>query len=259
MKRVTGLGIKWEWMHSGWMIFLFTPFTLPISYFYVGIRMHQIRWVFTGFVYVFLLHGLTYFLWKWENRAEDAVVILVIGMVLIYLNGIGRGSLVRKDYLPFLAEHMDPDKRRELEEKEEKRLHTDYLNKVAQQSNVITKTQAFKRQSAKVKFTVTEQEKNRRVKVININKANMTEIKHLPTVGYLLASKIVQTREDVGSFASFQELAYKTGIQAHLITEAKDYMAFTDEDVKPLQVKLAKKKQKQLRKEKNIPGRSVDF
>jgi len=259
MKRVTNLGLRWEWKHSIWMIFLVTPFTLPICYFYVGIRMYREKWVLIGLLYLLLLSGVIYAVWVMDNRIEDVTVFSVPFVIITFVNGIYRLSVARKDYLLFLVEHMDSEGRKRLEAAEQQRREKKKRQRNVRQSNVLTRTEIYKRQSAKTKFALTEKEKNKRYQVINMNKANVKEIAILPAIGHILAEKIIHARNETGSFTSFEQLVHETEIKAHVFRKAKDYMAFTDEAIKPLRKQIAEKKTRKNRQEKGLPGRHIDF
>lgn len=251
MEKEVSLGIRWEWMHSLWMVFLFTPYTLPISYFYVGIRMHRRKWIVNGYFYLISLGGVMYVIRLYGDVYEEILFGIPL-VIYVFLNGLFRSGNARREYLLYLAEHMDPDKKRELVERELQR-------QGSPNSNVLTKTQMFKRQSAKTKFVMTESERNNTAEVINMNKATAKEIAYLPAVGSLLADKIIYSREISGPFASFDELITETGIKARIMNEAKRYMAFADNDITSLQKELAAYKQREIREKSGIPGRNVDL
>lgn len=258
MKRYTGLGLKWEWLHSLWLLFVVTPVTLPISYFYVGVRMQQKKWIYIGFIYFILLCGVIYSVWKYATTDNDVTVFSVIFVVLLYFNGIGRAIIVRKDYLIYLAENMDPEKRRILEEKESVRRET-VAQRRSQPTNILSRNEAYKRQSSKTKYVEDEKSTNKRVVVINMNKASEREISSLPSIGKIVAKQIVLSREKLNEYTSFEHLVKSIGIQEHLIEEARSYMAFSDEDLPRLQKELEAKLARRAREERGTPGRSIDL
>src|SRR5690625_8002006 len=107
MKRVTNLGLRWEWKHSIWMIFLVTPFTLPISFFYVGIRMYRRKWVLIGLLYLLLLSGVIYAVWVMDNRIEDVTVFSVPFLIIRFIDGVYSLFLVGIVFFTFLLDIID--------------------------------------------------------------------------------------------------------------------------------------------------------
>lgn len=260
MKRVTNLGLWWEWKNSIWMIFLVTPFTLPISYFYPGICMYQKKWIYVGFIYYVLLNGGSYTVWVLDSPIEDVTVIPVIFMVFIYINGVVRLSMVRKDYLLYVSEYVDHDEKQRLVEKENKRKKMRDMNRQARQnSNILSRTDMYKRQSANSKFVIPENEKNKSAQVLNINTSSVNELKRLPKMNRFLAEKIIHTRDHIQSFSSFHELIKETEIQKHVLEEASDYIAFTDEEIDTLKMQLKTKQLRIKRQKKELRGRHIDY
>lgn len=252
MGRITTLGTGWEWRHSLWMVFLLLPFTVPLSYFYVGIRMQNRRWIALGFIYFLAIDVVIYLLDVFVEIEDLIIIIAVPSIVGGYFNGIYTGKTLRKSYLLFLAENMDPEKRHRLEEREQ---HIQQYK----HSNVLTRTEIKKHQSAQTQFAITEKAKNKNIKVINMNKSTVSDIAQLPQIGGLLAQKIVQVRGKIERFTSFEHLVKETGIQAHILETAREYMAYQDEEIGLLQEQLEKKQQRLHRQNKNIPGRSVEY
>src|SRR5699024_4686888 len=206
-----------------------------------------------------LLSGVIYAVWVMDNRIEDVTVFSVPFVIITFMNGIYRLSVARKDFLLFLVEHIDSEERKRLEAAEQQRREKKMRQRNVRQSNVLTRTEIYKRQSAKTKFALTEKEKNKSHQVINMNKASVNEIARLPAIGLILAEKIIHSRKETGSFASFEQLVHEAGIKAHVFKEAKDYMAFTDEAIKPLRKQIVEKRIRKNRQEKGLPGRHIDF
>lgn len=259
MKRVTALGLKWEWMHSFWMPFIFIPFAMPISYFYVGLRMHQIKWFLFGYAYFLVINGGTYILLRQETLSEDTIVFIVIAMVITFGNGFFHAFEMRKVYLSFLTENMNKHIKQVLVDKEQERLRLLTEKERQYPTNVLTRNEIYKLQSSKTKFAKTEKEKLRKPTVININKATYEEIKVLTFMDSFLANKIIQQRKTNEPYKSFNHLAHETGIQSHFLIQAKEYITFSDDDIKTAQEKLEAKQQAESNNKSSLSGRYVDF
>lgn len=257
MRAITPLGWGWEMRHSLWMIFILTPYTLPISYFYVGIRIMSPRWIFIGFVYLFLVDGLIYVHWRYMTGDGDLVVFTVIFIILTYLNGVQNIRHPRRDYLFKLYDVMEPTKRDALIQVRRKRKQA--KQEYARSQKKLTRTEIKKRQSKQTAFVRTERELNAPLKVVNVNQANVEELARIPGVGHILAEKILAKREAGIEFTSFEQLVENTGIRAHRFLKAKEYLACTDGSMSKMQAKLEAKLRKQAWEQENPSGRSIDF
>jgi comEA protein len=57
---------------------------------------------------------------------------------------------------------------------------------------------------------------------INLNKAGLVELEHLPGVGFIKAQAIIEYRESIGPFASVEDLQNVSGIGPSLIEELRE-------------------------------------
>ena len=70
--------------------------------------------------------------------------------------------------------------------------------------------------------TIVEAEEDSQSSVVNINKAKEPELLKLPGIGPLLASKIIEYREENGKFSSIQDLKKVNGIGDSKYNNIKD-------------------------------------
>jgi len=260
MRSVTPLGWKWEWRYSLWMILAITPFTLPICYFYVGTRIMKTKWIFIGFIYYFINPVTIYIFWK-HVTSEDLIVFAVPAVTLSYLNGVGRLKFLREDYLWARYEAMDEDTRVTLSVKEQQRLDAIRQRTLAryQEKYRLSRTEIKKRQSQKTSLVRTEKELNKPITVLNVNQSNVDELERIPGIGNIIAQKIVNKKHEVTEYRSFDHLVKTTGIKSQGFLQAKDYLAFKEEDISPMQAQLQLKHTQESRMLQGTPGRPVDY
>lgn len=63
---------------------------------------------------------------------------------------------------------------------------------------------------------------NQNTSLININKANITELKTLPGIGDVLANRIIEYRSEKGEFKSIEDLKNVSGIGDKKFSDIKD-------------------------------------
>src|SRR5690625_3296633 len=198
MKPITPLGRKWEWTRSIWLIWLLGPigFTSFISFFYIGIRAQQKKWMIAGFVYLFIL--VQFFIIS-ENFPEDHLIYdLSIGLVLFgWVAAWGHALLARIEYLQIRALRVQSKN-----------------NSPAIRSEEIKPVQHTQNQSIQ-ENPVKERDKN--PQIININRATEEEISELPSVGPFLAKEIIAVREKIFQFTSYSHMVNALKIKPHVL------------------------------------------
>jgi len=99
---------------------------------------------------------------------------------------------------------------------------------------------------------------------VNLNQAGIDELAALPGIGEKLAAKIVEHRNDVGSFSEVSDLAAVPGISDQMVADLEDHLTVQAVKAEPATVSEAKE---QLKKEtagkksppsKEKPGDSED-
>src|SRR5699024_1720561 len=99
-------------------------------------------------------------------------------------------------------QHLNPTLKKALMHKEEKRVKARQEQSRRYPSNVKTRNDIFKYQSAHTKFVQTEGEKLRQPRVINVNNASFKELKVLPGMDAFLVKHMMTHRNNKMSFKS---------------------------------------------------------
>lgn len=65
---------------------------------------------------------------------------------------------------------------------------------------------------------------------VNINVASVSELEDLPGIGKVLAGRIIEYRDEHGTFTSVDELANITGISSRLVEDLRPLVTIDDDD-----------------------------
>src|SRR5690625_2854 len=238
MKSITPLGLKWELMRSYWLIWLLVHlgFTIFISFFYIEIRVRQLKWMIAGFVYLGIV--IQAFVFTELFPEEHIVFDLSVGIIIFgWVAACVHAFLARSEYLYLLA----------------RKLHPEQVTEVHFKKKQPTRMNIKEKQPKKTIIPTKQEEKN--PQVINMNKATEEELKQLPSIGPFLAKQIIAVRKKVKRFASYAHLVEVLEIKPHVLLKAKEFMVFSDEELETPDE--PKEKQKATLTKKS--GRIVDY
>lgn len=220
---ITPFGNAWEWRHSLWLVWLLFPFgfLVPISFIYISIRGRKLKWLITGVIYS-LLYGLVIFTdvqFDSESPLQDVIAaVILLGWIVAW----GLAFSARREYLQILAK---------------RRLGTEGFNQFIEatreqilNSTITTPTRPMKRSENEKQKT--EETDSLAPKIVQINKATKEELQALPGIDSLLATRIIETRDEVGAFRSYSNLVEQLKIQPHVLAKAQRYLTYTDSEYK---------------------------
>lgn len=224
----------WIFLNSIWLIFLFIPLGLGTfaSFFFIGIRANVKKWIYAGVIYMVLV--ITGFILI--NYFDNAHILSDIGVGLImgaWLTAIGHGFSIRRKYLKIIANQGQGKNLTE-------------INK--EHISVVTAGE-MKRNSPKENKKIDPQ-------IINMNRATEKQISQLPAIHPFLAKEIIKIRKKVKKFKSLEHFARVTNVKPHILAKAKNYMMFSDKEVKIAESNKLTSKKKNKGKRK---GRIVDY
>lgn len=234
MNPITPFGVKWELKHSVWFLFILFPYTVFISFLYVGLRSKRWSLIIYSIIYLLAIHGGTIVLLKitLDHHLSGLIVPL---MAIAWINGIINGIIIRPTYLRHLYHSMDPKERLSLSTKEQRRQAEKLrLKREQQRPNILTQKEIAKKQAERAVFIAKKEREQHQMKtltVININEASIDELSQLPSIDRIIAQKILITRKEVHQFRSLNDLVEKTGIQAKTFELALPFIAFTEDEV----------------------------
>src|SRR5690625_4028098 len=117
----TPFGLKWEWKQSYyWLPLALFPFTSFLAFAYVGLQMKNRSWILLS-LFHFSLISVTLGYMYVKDYAEDPVLFFLMASGFVWINALGNIRSARAEYVKFLYETMDPDKRERLATAERKR------------------------------------------------------------------------------------------------------------------------------------------
>lgn len=198
---------KWIFLNSSWIALLFIPLGLGtfVSFIFIGIRASVKKWLIAGIIYLILI--LSGFILI--NYYDDTHFLSDIGTGLLlggWLTAIGHGLAIRKKYLHIIAREITGPAS---------------LN---QNDKQLAEAPIKERTKERV-------EREEPPEIININKATEREISLLPSIHPFLAKEIVSVRTKVKRFKSLEHFARETNVKPHILSKAKQYIVFTDEQL----------------------------
>lgn len=228
----------WILLNSLWLFCLFIPLGLGTyaSFFFIGIRAGVRKWLYAGVVYLIMV--ITGFILINYYHEDHILSDVGVGFIMAgWLTAIGHGFSVRGKYLEIMARN-----RREK-----------HLAKVERENVSIVTADELKKKRETTPKRKTPKENLVKPKVINVNHATENEISRLPAIHPFLAKEIIKIRKKEKRFKSLEHFARATNIKPHILAQAKDYMKFTDRDVK------ASEEQQHQTERKKSKGRVVDY
>ena len=264
MNPITPFGKKWEWSRSIWLGWLLFPFGFCsfVSFFYIGARAKKMKWIISGFIYLLIV--VQFFIVDEQFHEEHIVFDLSVGLVLMgWIAAFVQAFLARIEYLQMLARQIAPDKMPPLMVKPRKNQKIRTRGTISPSTKPAPSKHPIKRKKNRNKS-------GKQPTLVNINRATEEQLKQLPSVGSFLAKEIIIVRRKVSSFTSYTHLVHALKIKPHILIKAKQYIVFSDQELKDRreqnqdnQNKPNQQKQNKLRQQhpqtKKQSGRFVDY
>lgn len=244
---ITPFGKKWEYLHSIWMIWLAGPFgfTMFVSFFYIGARAKKVKWIVAGVIY-FIIVAQYFVVSDFYEIDETPFTVSMLVLLLFWAISVIHAIMARKEYLIIRVEQINANRA--------------YWNlPPIEHEQTITK-QAADISNIKKDISTNENgsqtEEEQKPRVVNVNQATQEELTALPAMNNVLASQIIDSREEEGDFDSFSHFIARMNMKPHILAKAKPYMKFTDENHVDHE-----KQQRDDRKESasHLSGRIVDY
>lgn len=245
---ITRMGKFWEWRHSVWLVWLLFPFgfTAFISFLIIGVKMKNLKWLLSGFVYMAAV--IQVFVIQEIFPVDSMVYDFSIGIILIgWIIACVHAFSARRVYLKRLEKMVNEYRSGTAEQK---RVHAGTVPLPASGNlSHVPKKKASGESRRETSPSVPG-------KPVDMNAAGREEIAAIPSIGNILAGKIIDIRERHGHFESFSHFVSLTEIQPHVLAKAKPWMVFPEDrkEDPPSQDKLEEKDG-----EKYRAGRIVDF
>lgn len=219
-KTVTSKGIAWELSHSIWMIWSFFPtgFFNYISFFYIGYRTKQKKWHIVGFVYLalFIFFVFSMQVFPSEHWMTD---IGVAGILLSWILSVFHVFKVRTEYLLRLEAILKINKKgvKDLEN----RIRQEYFSS----DTTLDSLEKTLQNEDSQEYSKTEKtDRPEFLSPVNINTADEGTIATIPSIGGIVAKKIIMVREAEGEFKSLNDFVVKMNFKPHVIEKIKDYI-----------------------------------
>lgn len=229
----TPFGLKWEWKQSYyWLPLALFPFTSFLAFAYVGLQMKNRSWILLS-LFHFSLISVTLGYMYVKDYAEDPVLFFLMASGFVWINALGNIRSARAEYVKFLYETMDPDKRERLATAERKRREEKAKRSLQQSApEVVASEEARKRQLERTLYIAREERRHKELDapIVNVNRATEEELARLPGLNGILARSIMRHRGD-GEFHSFTDLVERSGIRVHILEEAEECIVFSDEEL----------------------------
>ncbi|MFE8700594.1 ComEA family DNA-binding protein [Cytobacillus sp. FJAT-54145] len=220
-KKITSKGKLWELMNSIWMLWAIATigFFNYISFFYIAYRVKQRKWTIWGIVYS--IPFIMYMAFEGSVREDSLLYNLMFAAIIIsWFGSIFHVFKIRAEYLIRLEQH----KKSRVSQNQIEELRSSIQKEYEQNSkNVPTQTEKKLAETKQVPVpTVTET-----VNPIDINTASEEEIANIPSLGAILAKKVVSVREQKGGFASLDEFTEALNIKPHVRERIKPFVVFS--------------------------------
>jgi len=211
---ITGRGLRWERLHSIWILWTFTlAFFNWIAFLYVGIRVRRLAWVAWGAFYstVFIFAMLTV---DANPRLFDLIGVPLT--LLFGVAGIVHAFRIRPEYLKLLAAQQGAGARPS---------ETFYPREQRRQEQpspaVTTAGPSPTVPSVDHVPTAAPQQADSTTSgsgmALDLNSATEHELASLPGVGPVLAKRAAAERAQCGGFGSVDELGQILGLKPHII------------------------------------------
>lgn len=222
-KKITSKGKMWELLNSIWMLWSIVTFGFLnyISFYYIAYRVKQKKWTIWGIIYSipFILYILTY-----ETINSDSVLSnIIFGIVMIsWIGSIFHVFRIRAEYLLRL------EQQKQISNREIEQLRKSIQNEYHGKNQPIS---SLKSKEFVPHWSIQEREKNlisSSIIPIDINTGSEEEIGSIPSIGIILAKKIIALRKEKGGFASIDDFADSLQLKPHVRERIKPYVQFSD-------------------------------
>ncbi|MBO1515414.1 ComEA family DNA-binding protein [Metabacillus bambusae] len=222
-KKITSKGRTWELMNSIWMLWTIATlgFFNYISFFYIAYRVKQRKWTIWGIIYAipFIVYIISTETVSQESGLSDAA----FGALMIsWIGSIFHAIKVRPEYLIRLEQYKKIDNN-----------HIDQLRQSIQKEyetegqNSSNNDQTFKTVLKKDNQVVKNNTVQETITPVDINTSSEEEIASIPSIGAILAKKVMTIREQKGGFSSIDDFAELLQLKPHVRERIKPYVEFS--------------------------------
>jgi competence ComEA-like helix-hairpin-helix protein len=262
-KLYTNRGKTWEYANSWWVLLTLLPIAMGsfIAFLYAGSTAKNKRWKIFGYVYLVLF----VLLFIPDTDTSVGLFLALWIVTIVHAFKIRPAYLVQLDILKANEHEIVSEEisrlRQEAEERLGKKVQPPQRQKSkgfdgAQQSmqqgfdggqqsidQGFDGTQQFMdqgfngaqqsmnhgfNQQPVAPFTpLVKAAEEQTIEKIDINTASETELAAIPTIGIILAKKVVIKRQELGSFQSFEQFSQIMGLNEHTIERLRDQVYFS--------------------------------
>lgn len=228
-KKITSKGKVWEMMNSIWMLWAIVTlgFLNYISFFYIAFRVKQRKWTIWGIIYS--IPFIVYMALEGTVSEDSLLYNLIFSALMIsWIGSIIHVFKIRAEYLIRLEHYKKSSKVQNDIEKLRSSIQREYETTSTEGKVEVTSPQPTK--------IVPEQEVQEPTNPVDVNTASEAEIASIPSIGAILAKKVVAVREQKGGFASLDEFTESLNIKPHVRERLKPFVVFskTDSTTSPL-------------------------
>ncbi|TCS96608.1 ComEA family DNA-binding protein [Hazenella coriacea] len=232
---ITNRGQKWEWLNSIWILWTFAfGFFSWISFFYIGFRTKQTKWIISGIIYAIPFILAMIFMDGDNNPNNDHWMVNVTAGLTLFLGiiAIVHAFLVRKEYLLRLS----TIKANKINQNEalKRKIEAEYGNRV-QPTHQPNQSHAhlFEEKKEPTSFSPNHHAVESSSTIppnqspINLNLASEEMIASLPGIGTVLARAAIQHRQYRGGFQSLEEFAFLLQLKPHIVERIRPLVVVT--------------------------------
>lgn len=219
-KAITSKGKVWELFNSAWMLWAIVTlgFFNYISFFYIGYKVKQKKWTVAGIIYVIPFAG---YMFLYDLFEEDSLMAnLFLGLIIVsWIVSIIHVTKIRAEYLLRLEQY----KLKSTANIELENLRNNIQNEYNNTPTIITSPKA----ENKKEIADNTADKENEIKLIDINTENEETIASVPSLGIILAKKVVKVRAEQGGFHSLDDFSDKLQLKPHIRERIKPYVTFS--------------------------------
>lgn len=242
---LTSRGKKWEILNSFWIVFTFFMIFAWISFFYIGTKVKQRKWIIWGVVYSL---PLILMITTSPSIVGDSFQLknLVYGSIVgLWAGSIAHALFVRKEYLLRLDAYLNNEKT--MDDKLKEQFAREYqVNPIKSAGSISPPFQIASNSSAiDPQQAAPSSSPLGPSLLVDINNDPEETIASLPGVGIILAKKAVSLRLSKKSFNSIEEFAEELGLKPHIVEQLRPLVV-----INPL---------KEAFENPGTPGRIIDY
>ena len=211
---ITGRGLRWERLHSIWILWTFTlGFFNWIGFLYVGIRVRRLAWVAWGAFYS------TAFIFAMLTVDANPPLFELIGTPLTLILGIAgivHAFRIRPEYLKRLAAQQGAGARPSESFYPQEQRRQEQLSSAVATAGPSPTVPSVDHVPTPVPRQAASTTSGSGM-ALDLNGATERELASLPGVGPVLAKRAATERAQRGGFSSVDELGQVLGLKPHVV------------------------------------------